>query len=125
MKCSIEGCKKPGVAKNLCDTHYRRVLHNGDLYLRRAENGKGTMQKTRGFYTQIRHKGRLRLEHIVLAEKALGRPLPKGAKVHHMNEVPWDNHTYFNLVICPDQAYHMLLHKRMRTRGKTTVKRDE
>jgi hypothetical protein len=29
-----------------------------------------------------------------------------------MNGNPLDNDTPFNLVICPDQSYHMLLHKR-------------
>lgn len=57
-------------------------------------------------------EGRRVYEHIYLAEKALGKPLPKGAIVHHMNENPADNFTPFNLVICPDQAYHLLLHRR-------------
>lgn len=49
--------------------------------------------------------------HVVVATAALGRPLPKGAVVHHVdgnghNNVPW------NLVICNDQGYHLLLHSR-------------
>lgn len=53
------------------------------------------------------------LQHILIAEKALGKPLPKGVEVHHMNNNGRDNSNN-NLVICPDRAYHMLLHKRMR-----------
>ena len=45
-------------------------------------------------------------EHIPMAEKALGRPLPLKAVIHH--------HTPEQLVICQDQAYHMLLHQRQR-----------
>jgi hypothetical protein len=45
-------------------------------------------------------------EYAVLAEKALGKPLPKGAEVHHHSET--------ELVICPDRAYHKLLHQRQR-----------
>lgn len=53
-------------------------------------------------------------EHKMIAEKALGKPLPKGAEIHHMNGRKADNHTPFNLIICPSHKYHMLLHKRMR-----------
>lgn len=49
------------------------------------------------------------LEHIVIAEKALGKPLPKRAEVHHHGEK--DDNT--QLVICQDRSYHRLLHQRI------------
>jgi hypothetical protein len=49
-------------------------------------------------------------EHILLAEKALGKPLPPKAIVHHAN----GSKNYGLLVICPNQKYHALLHYRMR-----------
>lgn len=52
-----------------------------------------------------------KLEHIDIAEKILGHPLPQGAEVHHVNEIRSDN-THSNLVICPNHDYHFMLHMR-------------
>ena len=54
------------------------------------------------------------LEHILIVEKAMGKPLPPGAVVHHHNEDGTDNETSGNLVACQDDAYHKLLHRRLR-----------
>lgn len=51
--------------------------------------------------------------HTVIAERALGRPLPPGAEVHHVDGDKRNNNPT-NLVICPDRAYHFLLHIRTR-----------
>lgn len=50
-------------------------------------------------------------EHVRLAELALGKPLPKGAEVHHVDGNRANNDPS-NLVICPSAAYHQLLHIR-------------
>ena len=55
--------------------------------------------------------GRYALEHILVAERALGKPLPAEAVVHHVNHNPLDNRPE-NLVVCQDQSYHRLLHYR-------------
>lgn len=52
-------------------------------------------------------------EHILIAEKALGKPLPKAAIVHHIDENTSNNRND-NLVICQNDKYHKLLHLRMR-----------
>lgn len=106
-------CNKPVLAKGLCQKHYARQYRYGRTNLVRQENGKARTVVHEG-YIQVTVDGHKKLEHIHLAEKALGKPLPKGAQVHHINEIKWDNHTPFNLVVCPDQSYHMLLHKRAR-----------
>ena len=55
--------------------------------------------------------GNTRRTHILMAEKAIGRQIPNGACVHHVNENPADN-SPGNLVLCPSAAYHKLLHRR-------------
>lgn len=53
------------------------------------------------------------LEHILIAERALGRRIPVGVQVHHFDEVRSHNEGS-NLVICQDAKYHMILHARRR-----------
>lgn len=55
--------------------------------------------------------GEARREHIVVAERALGRALPPQAEVHHVDG-DITNNAPGNLVICPNHAYHALLHVR-------------
>lgn len=57
--------------------------------------------------------GRFVQEHILIVEKALGKSIPKGAVIHHVDENPQHNWNT-NLVLCQDKAYHWLLHARQR-----------
>jgi hypothetical protein len=51
--------------------------------------------------------------HHVVAQLALGKPLPRGTIVHHIDGDKRNNFTC-NLLICPTQAYHLLIHQRTR-----------
>lgn len=55
--------------------------------------------------------GRVVKAHRLRAERALGKPLPAGAEVHHVDGTKSPRSP---LVICPDSAYHHLLHVRQR-----------
>ncbi len=55
-----------------------------------------------------------KLQHVLIAEKALGRELPEGVVVHH-HDKNRSNNSNQNLVICEDRAYHSLIHARMRS----------
>ncbi len=115
MKCQTVDCMREAKAgrKNMCGMHYlqwwRRTLYTprkeGEPYIR-----------TDG-YVAIYVDGIKVLEHRHLAELVLKRKLKGQEQVHHMNEDRSDNHTPFNLVICPDGEYHKLLHKRMKELG--------
>lgn len=78
---------------------------------RRRKNGTGTLRADGYLHVQI--NGVRNYQHIFLAEKALGKKLPSGAMVHHVDENRQNNDPK-NLVICPSQAYHQLLHKRQK-----------
>jgi hypothetical protein len=49
-------------------------------------------------------------EHILVAERALGKFLPPKAEIHHYGRKDDNN----KIVICQDSAYHKLLHQRTR-----------
>lgn len=82
---------------------------------KKAPNGAGYIQ---GGYLGHQIDGVRIFDHVRIAEKALGKPLPPGAVVHHVNEVKTDN-TPTNLVICPNRAYHNLIHARMAAMAAT------
>ena len=71
--------------------------------------GRLTFYQYKGGYSF----GRNVAGHIAVAEKALGKPLPIGSVVHHVDENPQNNEPT-NLVVCPSEAYHKLLHRRAR-----------
>lgn len=50
-------------------------------------------------------------EHLLIAERVLGKPLSSSNVMHHINGNKEDNRNS-NLVICEDRGYHNTLHRR-------------
>lgn len=59
-------------------------------------------------YVYNEHGKRPRPEHVVIAERVLGRPLKAKEHVHHI-DLDRSNNTNSNLLIC-SAAYHKWLH---------------
>ena len=51
--------------------------------------------------------------HRLIAEEALGKPLPEGVEIHHVDGNRANN-IKSNLVLCPNKKYHQHLHARQR-----------
>lgn len=104
-ECTIDGCGKPHEGRGYCKEHYQQWYRYGDPLVRfRAVRGTGSVQNGYRFIGDVQ-------EHVLIAEKAIGKKLPPGAVVHHVDENKANNDPT-NLVVCPSQAYHMMIHQR-------------
>lgn len=57
------------------------------------------------------YRGGYVLEHVLVASAALGRPLPKGPVVHHVDD-DTSNNKNSNLAVLQDNGEHKTLHRR-------------
>ena len=62
---------------------------------------------------EYQNAGNGKRKHVVVAESALGREIPAGAIVHHIDG-NGRNNTNDNLAIFPSESYHQLIHLRQR-----------
>lgn len=82
----------------------------------RYQDGQGYVLLLRPEHPRANGRNGYVLEHVLVAEKALDRHLIPPECIHHANGDPSDNSPE-NLVVCQDQAFHMLLHRRMRAKA--------
>lgn len=86
--CQVEGCGREANVKKMCPMHYVRYRCSGrvgDARPMKAPRGTGHLEKSG--YRTIAGK----LEHRVVMEKLLGRPLRSNESVHHKNGDRSDN----------------------------------
>lgn len=116
-KCTVDGCDKEAThkGKTICAMHAHRLRRHGDFTTRKKDQGSGVI--VNNGYIMIRCLDKVyRYQHILVAERILGKPLPHGAIIHHVDGCKYNNEPS-NLVICPDKSYHNLIHKRMKELG--------
>lgn len=117
-KCIVEGCNSNGDGRGkVCGKHQRRKKLYGDYNITKNRTPGGGFIDCNG-YVGHQINGKKKFEHVRIAESVLGRPLPINAVVHHANCDKTDNRKE-NLVICPDRAYHNLLHARIDALNET------
>lgn len=111
MICKVPRCeyRSTTFVRGWCISHYLHGRRDGTIPLVRDGSG---WDDGHG-YRAVVADGRETRAHRVVAERALGRPLRRPEEVHHVDANKLNNDGP-NLVICPDRAYHMLLHRRTR-----------
>ena len=119
LKCEDTNCEElTSSIHGFCTRHYkaRWYLRSVGRTEKVERTSKGKWKHTRTGYILIKVGRSMEYEHRILATKALGKPLPREAIVHHTS-APDDNYGFCKLVICPNQEYHMLLNSRMKELG--------
>lgn len=101
-------------------TKYMRGHNGHDFKGPNSPVWKGGIVKHSSGYLMVKMLGHPRAnqegyiwQHTLVAEKILGKFLPPKAVVHHVNGIKDDNRLA-NLVICENEPYHQMLHRRKR-----------
>lgn len=94
LRCSVEGCEKPPKGSHgLCPMHYFRLRTTGDVGQaepRRVVGVYSWFKRTDGYIARGNGND-MELQHRVVMEEVLGRPLEPFENVHHINGRRDDN----------------------------------
>jgi hypothetical protein len=104
------GCGEPAPIAKLTNT--RCGYKAGEPVRFRVGHYQRTRVPQRGYRGRCPDaEGRVVQGHVAIASLAIGKSLPRGSQVHHVDGNKLNN-ARGNLVICQDYAYHALLHQR-------------
>jgi len=111
-QCYVPDCINKYYCSGYCRLHYHRLRYNGTTNAQPIRQS-GTGCITPYGYLRRSIAGVIKFEHVRIVEKVLGKSLPSKAHVHHIDGNKLNNENR-NLVVCPDNAYHMLIEARTR-----------
>ena len=117
--CQVAGCPEPHYAKGYCSGHYDAWKRWGDP-LKRVRGHRGDGHVDRFGYRWVSIDGRLVLEHRVIMEATLGRPLQPGERVTHLNGDRSDNRIE-NLSIATKGYISKKGHRVLSVKGKQVL----
>lgn len=89
--CVVDGCGRAILSPNqYCKTHHRHAKQGRQLEPIKVRRPRGSGYLQQGYVMRFAD-GRKVLEHRLVMEQVLGRPLVKGENVHHINGIKTDN----------------------------------
>lgn len=91
VPCSVDGCDRIAVAKSYCNMHLVRFNKTGDPGPAGKLIGGGEWRLNVDGYLRRSFNGRTELQHRVVMEQMIGRPLLATENVHHVNGDRADN----------------------------------